>query len=52
MFLAFTNESKAGFKIRKLNYINRKWNYFSYFLPPLKKLTFDNESKIGFEKRK
>ena len=40
MFLTFTNKSKTGFENRKLNYPNRKWNYFSYFL------TFDQKTSF------
>ena len=48
MFLNFINEFKAAFGNRKLNYPNRKWNYFSYFLT----FDFTNKSKTGFENRK
>jgi len=46
MFLTFTNKSKTGFENRKLNYPNRKWNYFSYFLTFDQKTSFTKYFKI------
>ena len=46
MFLNFTNEFKTGFENRKLNYPNRKWNYFSYFLTFDQKTSFTKYFKI------
>ena len=39
-FLTLQNESKTGFGNRKLNYPNRKWNYFSNFLSSNQKASF------------
>ena len=40
MFLNFANDFKTGFENRKLNYLNRKWNYFSYFVTSNQKHSF------------